>query len=105
MKLSDMIPLDQEIEQARQADPGFRKLWDEGTFARDVAIKVVAYRVDNNLSQAQFGRMLGMTQPAIARLEGGEDTPTLKTLARISAATGLEFHVAIAPGGVELAAA
>jgi transcriptional regulator with XRE-family HTH domain len=49
--------------------------------------------------------MLGMTQPAIARLESGEDTPTLKTLARVSAATGMEFHVAIAPSGVGLAAA
>lgn len=105
MKLSDMIPLDQEIENARETDPGFRKLWDEGAFAREVATKVVAYRTDNHLSQAQFGRMLGMTQPAIARLEGGEDTPTLKTLARISAATGLEFHVAIAPSGIGLAAA
>jgi transcriptional regulator with XRE-family HTH domain len=76
-----------------------------GTFARDVATKVVAYRADNNLSQAQFGRMLAMTQPAIARLESGEETPTLKTLARVSAATGMEFHVAIAPSGVELAAA
>jgi ribosome-binding protein aMBF1 (putative translation factor) len=105
MKLSDMTPLDQEIEHARQTDPGFRKLWDEGTFARDVATRVVAYRADTNLSQAQLGRMLGMTQPAVARLESGEETPTLKTLARISAATGMEFHVAIAPGGVELAAA
>jgi ribosome-binding protein aMBF1 (putative translation factor) len=104
MKLSDMIPLDQEIEQARQADHGFRKLWDESSFARDVATRVVAYRAANNFSQAQFGRMLGMTQPAVARLESGDETPTLKTLARVSAATGMEFHVAIAPGGVELAA-
>jgi DNA-binding XRE family transcriptional regulator len=105
MKLSDMIPLDQEIEHARQTDPGFRKLWDEGAFARGVAIKVVAYRADNNLSQAQLGRMLGMTQPAIARLESGEDTPTLKTLARVSAATGMEFHVDVVPSGVGLAVA
>ena len=70
-----------------------------------MATKIVAYRADNNLSQTQFGRMLGMTQPAIARLEGGEDTPTLKTLARISSATGMEFHVAIGPSGIGLAAA
>jgi DNA-binding transcriptional regulator YiaG len=107
MKLPDMIPLGQEIEQARQADHSFRKLWDESSFARDVATRVVAYRAANNLSQAQFGRMLGMTQPAVARLESGDETPpnTLKTLARVSAATGMEFHIAIAPGGVELAAA
>ena len=105
MKLSDMIPLDQEIDRARQTDAGFRRLWDETAFARDVSIKVVRYRTDNNLTQKQLARMLGMTQPAIARLESGEENPTLKTLARISAATGLEFHVAVVPGGVELAAA
>jgi hypothetical protein len=36
MKLPDMIPLGQEIEQARQAGHSFRKLWDESSFARDV---------------------------------------------------------------------
>jgi DNA-binding XRE family transcriptional regulator len=105
MNLSDMIPLGQEIEQARQADPDFRTLWDASAFARDVATRVVAYRAANNLSQAQLGQLLGMAQPAVARLESGEDNPTLKTLARLSAATGMQFRLAIADGGVELAAA
>jgi DNA-binding XRE family transcriptional regulator len=100
-----MIPLDQEIENARRSDPGFRKLWDDSAFAREVALKIVRYRADNNLTQAQLGRMIGMTQPAIARLEIGEENPTLKTLARVSAATGLEFHVSVAPTGIELAVA
>ena len=39
------------------------------------------------------------------RLESGEETPTLKTLARVSLATGLRFHVDVADGTATLAAA
>ncbi|MEV4416318.1 helix-turn-helix transcriptional regulator [Catellatospora sp. NPDC049609] len=105
MKLANMIPLDREIENARHTDAAFRRLWDESEFAREVALKIVTYRDENNLTQAQLGRAVGMTQPAIARLENGEDMPTLKTLVRVSAATGLKFNVAVAPSGIELATA
>lgn len=104
MKLSDMVPLDQVIEKHR-ADPEFRKEWDENEFAREIAIRVVRYRTDNGLTQAQLGDQVGLTQPAIARLESGEDVPTLKMLLRITEATGLEFHLAVAHGGVQLEAA
>jgi hypothetical protein len=53
MKLSDVIPLDQEIERARQTNVGFRKLWDESTFARDVGTKAVAYRAETTICLRQ----------------------------------------------------
>lgn len=104
MKRSDMVPLDQVIEEHR-ADPEFREAWDESEFARQFAIRVVRYRTENDLTQADLGALVGMSQPAIARLESGEETPTLKTLRKITEATGLEFHLAVAHGGVQLEAA
>lgn len=105
MKLSDMVPLDQEIEQARAANPEFREAWDGSEFARAVAIKVAQYRAKQKMTQAQLAKLTGLTQPQIATLEAGEDAPTLKTLARVSKATGLKFHVDVAEGAATLAAA
>ncbi|WP_018347689.1 helix-turn-helix domain-containing protein [Longispora albida] len=102
MNLSDMIPLGQEIENARRTNPDFRKLWEVSTLARDVAVQIVRYRAEHNLTQAELGRLTGMTQPAVARLESGDEPPTLKTLARVTAATGLTFHLAVAHGVVHL---
>lgn len=42
-----------------------------------------------------------MTQPAIARLEGGEHNPTFPTLLRLSDALGIEFAIDITPTGKE----
>lgn len=98
-----MIPLDEEIERARVRSPEFRKLWDESEFAREVAIKVLRYRTDHGLTQAKFGELVGLAQPAVAQLENGEENPTLKTLAKVSAGTGLVFRLKVSNGRVDLA--
>ncbi len=103
MKLADMIPLSDEIESRRRRNPEFRKLWDESSFAREVANRVLRYRVEHGLTQAQFGDVVGLAQPLVARLENGDDPPTLKTLAKVSAATGLSFHLEVVHGAVEMA--
>jgi ribosome-binding protein aMBF1 (putative translation factor) len=104
MKLSDMKTIDEVIEDHRQ-DPEFRAEWDRLQFARQIAIRVLQYRTDRGLSQRAFAELVGMAQPAIARLESGEHQPTLDTLAKLTKATGLEFHLSAAGGTVELAAA
>jgi transcriptional regulator with XRE-family HTH domain len=40
----------------------------------------------------------------IARLESGEQAPSLTTLARLSRRLGIEFHIAITPDDVQLSA-
>jgi|SRR5215217_7748427 len=104
MKLSGMIPLDEEIGRARQANPEFRAIWDAQAFAREVAHRVISYRTEHGLTQDQLGKLIGISQPAVATLENGEEPPTLKTLAKVSAATELEFHLDISHGQVLVAA-
>jgi hypothetical protein len=43
-----------------------------------------------------------MKQPAVARLEAGEHNPSFDTLARLSSALGIEFHIAVTPAGVAI---
>lgn len=79
------------------ADPEVRAEWDRTELARMVALRLVRYRADNDLSQTALARELGMLQPAVSRLETGDVNPSLETLARISAALKIEFLIDIAP--------
>ncbi len=88
MKLSE-LPTLQEVVDRQREDPEFREEWDRSVFARDVAIRIVRYRTDHDLTQTQLARAVGMKQPVIARLEHGEKPPSLATLARITAGPAL----------------
>jgi ribosome-binding protein aMBF1 (putative translation factor) len=102
MKLKDLKTLGQVIESERR-DPGFREEWDRTAFARDVAIRIIQFRAARGLTQTDVARMVGMQQPVIARLERGENPPSLATLARISSGTGIEFDLVVRQGTVALA--
>ncbi|GLW31099.1 helix-turn-helix domain-containing protein [Actinoplanes regularis] len=104
MKLSDLKTVDQVIEERRDSDAEFRDEWNRTAFAREVAVAVVNYRAVHGLSQRKLADVTGLRQPAIARLEKGEDSPGLATLARLTRATGLTFRVDIANGSAGLVA-
>ncbi len=101
MKFSDLKALGQVIEDQRE-DAEFCDVWDRMAFARDVANKVVRYRTEHDLSQRELAAIVGLVQPQIARLERADHQPSFDTLAKLSRATGLEFHFEVARGGVEL---
>jgi transcriptional regulator with XRE-family HTH domain len=105
MKLSDLKTIDQIVEERRQKKPKFAAEWDRTAFAREVAIAVIRYRAERNLTQQELADATGFKQPAIARLEVGEKPPSLSTLAKLSKATGLRFHLEIAHGDVAVPAA
>jgi ribosome-binding protein aMBF1 (putative translation factor) len=101
VKLQDMRGSDKVI--ARQLkDPAVRAEWERTAVARAVAVRLVEYRVEHALSQTALARKLGMKQPAVARLEAGEHNPSFDTLARLSSALGIEFHIAVTPAGVAI---
>jgi ribosome-binding protein aMBF1 (putative translation factor) len=101
MKLSDLKPLDQVIEDQRE-DADFREQWDRAAFARDVANRVVRYRTEHGMTQRQLAAIVGLVQPQIARLERADHQPSFETLAKLSRAIGLEFRFEVAGGGVAL---
>jgi ribosome-binding protein aMBF1 (putative translation factor) len=103
MKLSQMPALGEVIDRQRK-DPEFREEWDRSAFAREVGIRIIRYRADRGLTQTQLAQAVGMLQPVIARLERGEQPPSLSTLARITAGTGIEFHLDVSNGAVALTA-
>ncbi|MCA1846051.1 MAG: helix-turn-helix domain-containing protein [Actinobacteria bacterium] len=103
MRLSDLPSAESVIAQNLK-DPAFRAEWERTAVARAVALRVLQYRTEHGISQTELARRLEMKQPAIARLEAGEHNPSFETLARLSSALGIEFHIAVTPEGVDLSA-
>jgi DNA-binding XRE family transcriptional regulator len=104
LKLSE-LPRADDIVAADMADPKYRAEWERTRFAHEVAKKVIQYRIDHGLTQAELARQLGMRQPHVARLEAGDHEPSLTTLRRLAQRLGMSFHIDITPtSGSELTA-
>ena len=101
MKLSDLATHEEVLAGHLDSDPEFRREWERTALARAVAVKVIAYRAEHDLSQTALAKRLQMTQPAVARLESGEHNPSFPTLLRLSDALGIELAIDIAPSGKE----
>jgi transcriptional regulator with XRE-family HTH domain len=99
MKLSEMKTNEQLIAERLRGDPEFRRLWERTALARAVAVAVVRYRAEHDLSQRDLAQRLGMKQPQVARLELGEVNPSMDTLMRISSRLGIEFTIDIRRAG------
>lgn len=91
-----------QIAAEELADPETRREHDRTAFAHAVAMRVIGYRINNGLSQTGLARLLGMHQPAIARLEAGDHEPSLATLSRLARVLEVEFHIDITPDAFQL---
>lgn len=89
----------EEVLRQELEDESFRAEWERTAFARAVALRVVSFRAERGLSQAALGRLLGMAQSGIARLEAGEHLPTLETMRRLARVLGTSFLVEVDPDG------
>lgn len=96
MKLSDMKTSEQVLAEEMR-DPAFSAEWERTVMARALALKVLAYRTEQHLSQRALAAKLDMTQPQVARIEAGEHNPTIDTLARIAQTLDIEFAIDVRP--------
>jgi DNA-binding XRE family transcriptional regulator len=101
MKASELKTYEEALAEDLK-DPAFRRAWNRTALARAVATRLVQYRAEHNLSQSALARVLGMRQPAIARLEAGEHNPSIEMLMRLSLKLGVSFHIEITPDSVDL---
>src|SRR5271163_1880622 len=92
---------EQVLAQALAADPEFGTEWERLALARTVAVRLIAYRSENGLSQRELAKRLGVSQPRVVELESGEKNPQIETLVKIAATTGIEFAFDVVPVGQE----
>lgn len=103
-KLSDLKSATQ-IAAGELNDPEVAAEIERTSVAEQIALLLASYRVDHGLSQTGLANLLGMHQPAIARLEAGSHEPSLATLARLSTALGITLDVHIEGDSVVLQSA
>jgi len=96
MRSADMKTNDEVIAE-QMTDPAFRAEWERTALARAIALRLVRYRADHQLSQRDLAKRLEMRQPQVARLERGDVNPTLETLMRLSGALDIEFTIDVRP--------
>jgi transcriptional regulator with XRE-family HTH domain len=96
MKLKELRSSKEILEQDLR-DPEFRAEWERTALARAIAIQVIAYRAEHGLSQTSLAEQLGIKQPAVARLEAGEVTPSLETLQRLARVLDKEILIDVVP--------
>jgi len=73
--------------------------------ANQLAILVIQFRVDHDLTQTALARKLGMSQPAVARLEAGDHEPSVATLMRLARHLGITLRLQLSGESVELVSA
>ena len=56
-----------------------------------------AQRIKQGLTQSEFARRIGMSQPQLAKIESMDSIPTLTTLNKYAAGLGLEIRLTVAP--------
>lgn len=70
--------------------------------ANQLAILVIQYRVEHHLTQTALARTLGMSQPAVARLEAGDHEPSVATLMRLARHLGITLRLQLSGDSAEL---
>jgi ribosome-binding protein aMBF1 (putative translation factor) len=91
--ISNSAVLDEMLQ-----DPQFREEWERTALARAVAEAVIRYRAEHRLSQTALARLLGWSQPVVARLEAAEHNPSMDTLVTLARTLGLRVRVDVGPG-------
>jgi transcriptional regulator with XRE-family HTH domain len=99
MKPTVMKTNDELIAEQLRTDPEFRAEWERTALARAVAVAIVRYRAEHDLSQRELAERLGMKQPQVARLELGEVNPKMETLMRLASRLDLEFTIDVRRAG------
>ena len=77
-----------DIRHQEKADPEYRKVRARFARAEAVARLLIQFRMKHNLTQEQLAQLMGISAPAISRIESGTHVPSLTTLSRLAEAAG-----------------
>jgi ribosome-binding protein aMBF1 (putative translation factor) len=94
-----------QLAEAEARDPEVAAELARTAVANQLAVLVIQYRVDHDLTQTALARMLGMSQPAVARLEAGDHEPSVATLMRLARYLGLTLRLKLSGDSAELVSA
>lgn len=74
----------------RMSDPAFAQAWKESELEYNISRNIIKNRVERGWSQSELAKRMSTTQSVISRIESGDSNMTIKTLASVAAALGIE---------------
>ena len=86
-----MVRTPREDLERELRDPEFAKLYGAAEAKAEFALTLVRSRRRSEMTQQEMGAILGLSQPYIAKLEGGDANPTLGTAGSLLAVLGLRL--------------
>jgi transcriptional regulator with XRE-family HTH domain len=91
------IDFDRYLEKQLKR-PEFREAYEDLAEEYGIAKQIIKFRLSRNLTQAQLAKLVGTSQPAIARLESGNHRNlTLGFLARVARALEMRPEMSFRP--------
>ena len=81
--------------------PGIRQQYETLKPRYAIIQAIIARRNELSMSQRELARMVGMHQPAICRLERGDQNITIGTLFKVADALNMDFGVHARPHKVD----
>lgn len=86
-----------DLKERFMKDPAFREEYSRADEEYALVEALVRARAAANLTQSELAARIGTTQSAIARLEGGRLSPSVRTLRRYAEATGMRLTFGFEP--------
>ena len=92
--LKDLIPFE-ELEAEWMKNPKFVKEWKKIEPEFKLASQIIGARLKQKMTQTELAQKAGTGQAVISRLEGGNASPSLALLKRISAALNTPLTITV----------
>ena len=78
-------------------DPEFKSEYDALKPEFELANSFIRARIESGFTQEQVAKKMGTTQSVIARLESGNNIPSMKTIIRYAEAIGRRPQISLIP--------
>ncbi len=83
----------EDYKKEALADPEIYQAYKELEPEYEIIRQIVKARIEQNLTQTELAKKVGIKQAHISRLESGEYNPSLKFLKKIAKGLGKELHI------------
>ena len=93
MRRARMKPHRQYVQEQSKSNPRFSKELAEARAQVRLAVMIVQLREQRGWTQRKLAEQTGIKQPQIARIEKGDQMPTLETLWRLADALNAEVII------------
>ena len=87
-----------ELHDRWMRDPDYAKAYEATELEYALAEQLIAARIHSGMTQGELAQRMGTSQSAIARLESGRVTPSMRTLKRVAQATNSQLRISFTPG-------